>query len=57
MQENIPLLIKDKDIHYYQSKHGSCLYAPDVFVYAIRSIDSKYIENKCDEIRRKHIKG
>lgn len=56
-QENVPLLIKDKDINYYQSIYGSCGYAPDIFVYAIRSIDAQYIENRCDEIKRKSKKG
>ena len=52
--ENVPLAIRDKDIHYYQSKQGSCFYASDIFIYAIRAIDSEYIENKCEEIRLKN---
>ena len=57
MRENIPSSIRDKEIHYYQSIHGSCFYAPDIFVHAMRSIDSQYIQNTCDEIRRKTKKG
>jgi len=56
-EQGAPLRIKDRDIHYYQSHNGSNGYAADLFIMAIRDIDQEYVEQRCDEIRRKINKG
>lgn len=56
-EQGAPYPIKDKDIHYWQSVNGSCSYAPDLFIMAIHAIDSEYITQQCDEMRRKAKKG
>tara|TARA_R110000803_G_scaffold95395_3_gene163360 strand:+ start:254 stop:493 length:240 start_codon:yes stop_codon:yes gene_type:complete len=56
-EQGAPLSIVDKDIDYYQSKNGSCSLAQDLFIIAIHAIDSEYIKQKHDEIRRRNNKG
>lgn len=51
-EQGAPLSIKDKDIHYYQDRNGSCSLAPDLFQVAMHAIDSEYIKKKHDEIRK-----
>ena len=55
--QGVPVSIKEKDIRYYQEQHGSHFYPADLFVMAIHSIDSEYIKQQCEEIRRKVKKG
>lgn len=57
VEQGAPLSIVDKDIYYYQSNNGSCSLAPDLFIIAIHAIDSEYIKQKHDEIRRRNNKG
>ena len=53
LNNDFPLPIKDKDIHYYQSVNGSCHYAGDLFIMLIHAIDAEYMTNKCNELVRK----
>ena len=57
LDQGVPLSIKDKDIIYYQEINGSHSFPDDLFMMAIREIDSEYIEQKIEEIRRKANKG
>lgn len=53
LEQGAPLSIKDKDIVFYNSVHGSCGIPTDLFMIAIHDIDSEYIKQRCEEIRRK----
>ena len=56
-ENGAPFPITDRDIRSYQKHNGSCLYAPDLFMIAIHAIDSEYITQQCEEMRRKANKG
>lgn len=53
LNNEFPLPIIDRDIHYYQLKNGSCTYTDDLFIMLIHEIDAEYIKNKCEELKRK----
>ena len=57
LEQGSPLSIKDKDIYFYIEKNGSYSMPEDLFIKAIHEIDSEYIKQRCEEMRRKASKG
>lgn len=57
LDQGYPVNIKEKDIRYYQYNNGSCCYASDLFIMAIRALDDDYIVNYYEKLKRKSKKG
>ncbi len=56
MENNAPMPITENAIYEYIERNSIGDRPVDLFVYAIHQIDNKYIEMRCDEIRRKQSK-
>lgn len=51
LENGSPLPIKDKEVYYFYGVNGS-QYPRDLFLTAIHLLDSYYIEQRCEEIRK-----
>ena len=52
--KGVPLTILDRDIREYQQYNGSGSVPSDLFMMAIKSIDSDFISKRYDEIRKEN---